>query len=465
MFRNTCNDDVKQMDMDHFIHPYTDFDSFLSEGSQIITSSKGVHVWDTEGKKYLDAIAGLWCVNVGHGREEIAKAVHDQVLQMAYYNPFGPSSNEPAARLSAKLCELAPDNLNHVFFSTGGSTANDSAIKIAHYYFNQIGQPTKRIIISRLDAYHGATYLSGSLTGIEGTKVGFHSQKDCIEHVSAANMYRRPSGMSEMEYCDFLVDEFEQKILALGPDNVAAFIAEPVMGAGGVLVAPEGYHGRIYDICKKYDLLYISDEVVTAFGRLGEMMASEKVFGIKPDIICVAKGVTSGYIPMGATLVSDEIYHALSNPTIEGSGFSMGYTYSGHPVAAAAALANIEIMEKEKICDHVKDVGIYFQSELAKLSGLPMVGDVRGHHLMAAVEFVSDKQTGASLPPESKITDRVFHTAREKGVIVRPVGNTIIMSPPLIFSKQDCAQVCDVLSEVIPQVADELCKEGYSISN
>jgi adenosylmethionine-8-amino-7-oxononanoate aminotransferase len=271
--------------------------------------------------------------------------------------------------------------------------------------------------------------------------------------------------MSEADYCDFLVEEFEQKILSLGPDNVAAFIAEPVMGAGGVLVAPDGYHGRIYEVCKKYDLLFISDEVVTAFGRLGEMIASEKVFGITPDIICVAKGVTSGYIPMGATLVSDEIYQAISSPTIEGSGLSMGYTYSGHPVAAAAALANIAIMENEKICEHVKDIGIYFQSELAKLSGLPMVGDVRGHHLMAAVEFVSDKQSRESFPPESKIADRVFQKAREKGVIIRPVGNAIIMSPPLIFSKQDCEEVTRVLSEVIPQVAEELCQDGYSISD
>lgn len=462
MSHNNTHDEITRMDLDHLIHPYTDFGSFLKTGSQIITSAQGVYVKDSQGEEYLDAIAGLWCVNIGHGRTEIADAVSDQIKKMAFYNPFGPSSSEPAALLAAKLSQLAPKNLNHVFFSTGGSTANDAAVKLVHYYFNQTGRLKKKIIISRIDAYHGSTYLSGSLTGIEGTKVGFHEQKDCIVHISAANLYRRPDGMSPQTYCDLLVAEFEERILALGPENVAAFIAEPIMGAGGVLIAPAGYHKRMYDVCKKYDMMYISDEVVTAFGRLGAMMASETIFGVTPDIICLAKGITSGYIPMGATLVADEIYEGISNPTLEGSGFTMGYTYSGHPVAATAALCNIGIIEKENICKHVAEMGDYLVDELTNLSDLPMVGDVRGHHFMAAIEFVRNKETKESFAPDYKIADRIFFKAREKGLIVRPVGNTIIISPPLTFTRQNYGTVRSVLSQAIPETFEELQKEGVT---
>ncbi|MEO5759403.1 MAG: aminotransferase class III-fold pyridoxal phosphate-dependent enzyme, partial [Mesorhizobium sp.] len=254
-----------EMDRAHVLHPYSDFSSFAGEGSQIIEKAKGMYVTDTEGHRILDGIAGLWCVNIGHGREEMAEAISRQVLDMDYYNPFGHSSNVPAARLAHWLAENSPGDLSHVYFSCGGSTANDAAVRLVHYYFSMKGLHRKKKIISRLNGYHGATYVAASLTGIHGTKIGFDRiGEDFIHHVSAADLYSRPDEMSEEGYCDFLVKEFEDRIQQLGPDNVAAFIAEPIMGAGGVLVAPEGYHRRMHEVCKRYGMLYIADEVVTA---------------------------------------------------------------------------------------------------------------------------------------------------------------------------------------------------------
>lgn len=453
-------DPLVKMDREHFIHPYTDFPSFKETGSQIITKSEGVYVHDHMGGKYLDAIAGLWCVNIGHGRKKMADAIAAQVLKMQYYNPFGASSNEPAAILSHKLAQLAPSTLNHVFYSSGGSTANDVAIRLIHYYFNLKKQPSKKQIISRIDGYHGATYVAASLTGIHGTKDEFDTLGGFIHHVSAANMYRRPGQMNEDQYCDFLVEEFENRILQLGPNNVAAFIAEPIMGAGGVLVPPKGYHQRIYEVCKRYDMLYIADEVVTAFGRLGEMFSSETLYGIQPDIICLAKGISSGYIPLGATMISDNMYDVISQPQSEGGALTMGFTYSGHAVACAAALTNIEIIEEENLCEHVRTIGPYFMKKLGELEKHAIVGDVRGSHLMVGLEMVSDKKTKSSFAYQYKVTDRIFNYARENGVIVRPVGNTIILSPPLILDTNHCNKIVEVLDNAIGRVTAELTKEG-----
>lgn len=251
----TVSRSLWQLDRDHVIHPYTDFSTFAEEGSQVIIGAEGAYVRDSNGKRYLDGIAGLWCVNIGHGRKEMADAIAEQVMAMEYYNPFGHSTNAPAAILANKLSQLAPGNISHVFYTCGGSTANDTALRLVHYYNNLRGMPDKKKIISRIDAYHGSTYVAANLTGIHGTKQSFNRIcDDFIHHVSAANMYRRPLGaesLSEEAYTEFLANEFENRILQLGPDNVAAFIAEPIMGAGGVLMAPEGYHQRIYAICKK----------------------------------------------------------------------------------------------------------------------------------------------------------------------------------------------------------------------
>ena len=453
-----------QMDRDHVIHPYTDFSTFAEEGSQVITGAEGAYVTDSDGKRYLDGIAGLWCVNIGHGRKEMAEAISEQIMTMEYFNPFGHSTNAPAAILANKLSQLAPGNLNHVFYTCGGSTANDTALRLVHYYNNLRGMPEKKKIISRNDAYHGSTYVAANLTGIHGTKQSFDRIcDDLIHHVSAANMYRRPVGaedLSEEAYTEFLASEFENRILQLGPDNVAAFIAEPIMGAGGVLVAPEGYHQRIYAICKKYDMLYIADEVVTAFGRIGEWFVSEAVFGVQPDIICIAKGLTSGYQPLGAALLSDEIYEVISKPQCEGGSLSLGYTYTAHPVACAAALKNLEIMERENIPGRIRELGPYFMEQIQCLNEFDIVGDTRGSHFMVGIELVKDKATKESFPSSVGIADRVFKHCLDRGLIVRPVGSTVILSPPLTLEKEQIDTIVNTLLESIGEVSDELREAG-----
>lgn len=436
-----------EKDRAHLLHPYTDFSNFASVGSQIIERAEGMYVIDSDGNRLLDGIAGLWCVNIGHGRKDMADAIAQQVLDMQYYNPFGHSSNVPASELGAKLAELAPGDLNHVYYTCGGSTANDAAIRLVHYYFDMKGQHRKKKIISRVNGYHGATYVAASLTGIHGTKNGFDRiGEDFISHVSAANLYAKPEGWSDAQYCDHLVREFEDRITQLGPDNVAAFIAEPIMGAGGVLVAPEGYHKRMYDVCKRHDMLYIADEVVTAFGRLGEWFASETLFGYTPDILVCAKGLTSGYIPLGATLISSGIYDVIARPQCEGGVFSMGLTYFGHPVACAAALKNIEIMERENLLENAREVGTYLQESAKSLLNLPIVGDVRGSHLMMGIDLVADKRTKKPLAMDEQTSNRIFRGCMERGVVVRPVGDRIVLSPPIIISKDQCDNIIEAIS-------------------
>ncbi|MBO6637591.1 MAG: aminotransferase [Roseitalea sp.] len=439
-------------DRAHLLHPYTDFATFADEGSHIIESADGMYVTDTSGRRLLDGIAGLWCVNIGHGRKEMAEAIAAQVLKMEYHNPFGHSSNVPAAQLGAKLAELAPGPLNHVYYTCGGSTANDAAIRLVHYYFDMRGQHRKKKIIARTDGYHGATYVAASLTGIHGTKQGFDRiGEDFISHISAANLYAKPDGLSDKAHCDHLVREFEARIEQLGPDNVAAFIAEPVMGAGGVLIAPDGYHRRMWEVCQRHGMLYIADEVVTAFGRLGEWFTSETLFDHVPDIIVCAKGLTSGYVPLGATLISDEIYETIARPQAKGGVFSMGLTYFGHPVACAAALKNIEIMDRENLLDNARQVGTYLQETAQSLLNLEIVGDVRGRHLMLGIDLVADKRTKAPLPQDAGAAQSIFKKCLERGVIVRPVGDRIIVSPPLIINKDQCDALIGAISASIAE--------------
>jgi putrescine aminotransferase len=448
--------DIWQKDKDHVIHPYTDFATFQTEGSQVISRASGCYVTDIDGNQYLDAIAGLWCANIGHGNIDMANAIGAQVGKMQYCNPFGHTTNEPAAELAGKLAELTPGDLNHIYFTCGGSTANDSAIRIIHYYNTVRGKPNKKNIISRNNAYHGSTYIASTLTGIESTKHSLDSVgHDWISYVSAADMYRRPSGadgLSEHEYSQFLCDELENHILELDPDKVAAFIAEPIMGAGGVLVAPEGYHAMVAKLCKKYDILMIADEVVTAFGRLGEWVASETVFGYVPDVLVVAKGINSGYIPLGAAIFSRDIYEVISQPQIDGGVFSMGFTYTGHAVACAAALKNLEILDAEDMLQNVRELGPYLQDHAKQLLDLPSVGDVRGQGYMLGVELVSDKISKEPL----MLAHRVYELCLSKGVVIRPLGNIVVISPPLIMTKDQINEMIRVLSISISEAVSEL---------
>lgn len=452
---------VWRQDRDHHIHPWTDFATFKDEGSLILAQAEGAYVTDSDGKVYLDGIGGLWCVNIGYGRDEMADALAEQARNMVYYSSFGAHTSVPAAQLAAKLAELAPGPLNHVMFGTGGSMANDTAVRIIHFYFNRLGKKTKKRIITRHDGYHGSTYMAMSLTGVAFDHQGFDViGEPLINRISAPNVYRRPDGTSVEEYCDMLVKEFEDKILELGEDNVAAYFAEPVMGAGGVIVPPVGYNKRMAEVCRKYGVIYISDEVVTAFGRLGHFFASEPVFDLVPDMITCAKGLTSAYAPLSGTILSEEIYDVISVPQAEGAMFTHGFTYSGHPVCCAAGLKNIEIMEREDICGHVREVGPYFEEQLATLGDLTLVGDVRGSHFMMCVENVANKETKELLPPAIQVGNRIAEAAQRRGVLVRPIAHLNVLSPPLVLTREQIDFLVSNLREAIVEVTDELSREG-----
>lgn len=442
---------LKEKDKKHIIHPWSDLGS--DADSMIIESGQGIHVFDSEGNQYIDAISGMWCVNLGYGNKELAKAISDQCVQLAYYTPFGAMSNSPSIQLAAELSKITPGDLNVFQFTNGGSTAVESAIRFVHYYFNCLGQPDKKHIIYRENAYHGSTYLTASLNGKKCDRSYFDYVNDIVHATSDPNPYKRPDDMDLEAFCDLKIKDLEEKILEIGPDKVACFVAEPVMGSGGVIVPPPGYHKKTLDVCRKYNVLYISDEVVTAFGRLGHYFASEEVFGIVPDIITVAKGITSGYQPLGAAIISEKLVNQISGESAsENSYFTNGFTYSGHPVTCAAALKYLEIMKRDDLNKHVLEVGSYFKERLDTLADYPIVGDVRGMYLMACVEcVVSDKEE-----ENIAVAQRVDAFCQEKGLIVRPYENLCILSPPLIIDKAGADRIVDILRDSICATMDEI---------
>lgn len=461
---NLANSDFEN-DRRHVLHPFAEFPRFTKEGSRIFSSAEGAYVYTNDGKRFLDGIGGLWCVNIGYGRQEMADAIAEQVVKMPYYNTFTDMTSSPAAALGAKIAELAPGDLNRVFFTTGGSMSVDTAVRLAHYYFQAEGRPQKKKIIARESAYHGSTFLAASITGIKPNHTRFHTLSTgadpLVHYVSCPNMYRKPEHLTEGEYCDWLMEELQSEIARIGADNIACFFAEPIMGAGGVIVAPYDYHRRALELCRANDILYVADEVVTAFGRLGHMFASEEIFNIVPDIIVSAKGISSGYIPLGATIFSDRIFEGIANAKTGDGVFSHGFTYSGHPVACAAGLKNIEIMEREDLCGHVRQVGPYFEKKLATLNDLDIVGNVRGSHFMMAIEFVSDKQTKASFDKSVTIGKRVAAEAYERGMIARNVGDYVILSPPLVLTTEQIDWAVDTLRASIIAATDGLVRDQF----
>jgi adenosylmethionine-8-amino-7-oxononanoate aminotransferase len=452
--------DLQEKDRAHLVHPWIDLGTAKTREPLVIAESEGAYIHDSEGRRMLDGIGGMWCVNIGHAREEMAQAIADQVRRLAYYSPFGSISTPAAIEFAARLAHYAPGDLRHVFFTTGGSTAVDSALRFVQFYNNYIGRPQKKHIISRESAYHGSTYLAASVSKKPGDSSLLDVLTDTVHHLPAPNPYRRPDGMSEAEFGDARVKDLEDKILELGPDRVACFIAEPLMASGGVIVPPKGYQRRTWEICRKYDVLYVSDEVVTGFGRLGHIFASEPVFGIVPDIITCAKGLTSGYVPLGAFMLSDRLYERVTGEDAKGKFFANGFTYSAHPVACAAGLKNLEIIERERLCERVRELGPYFQERFASLRDLPLVGDVRGSHLMVCVEFVSDRKTKAVPPMDWEIGLRAMRNTMSKGLLVRPMAHLLVLSPPLIVTRSQIDQAVAALRTGIEETMAELSREG-----
>ena len=451
-----------EMDRAHSLHPWTNFGPFERDGSLVIERGQGAWLWDATGKRYFDAVGGLWCTNIGLGRREMAESIADQVERLAFSNTFVDMTNGPSARLAMTLASLAPGDLNRVHFTTGGSTAVDTAARMVGYYQHSMGRPDKTGIVAREHSYHGSTYLSQSVGKRPGDRVEeFRYKEDGIWHLSVPNPYRRPSGMTEAEFCDALVAEFEALIERVGAGRIGGFFAEPIQASGGVIVPPDGYLRRMWQVCRRHDILFVADEVVTAFGRLGHWFASWDEFEVQPDIICTAKGLTSGYIPMGAMIFSDRIWAAMA----EGGErwFTSGLTYAGHPVAAAAALKNIEIIAREDLLGNATRVGAYFEARMGELAALPLVGDVRGRKLMLCVESVADKATKALLPDEVGESKRISNAAEAMGLMVRPIGHLNVMSPPLVITEGDVDFVAEVLERAIRQVTDELVREGYRL--
>ena len=449
-----------QQDRDHVLHPYQHFDSFKKEGSLVLVEGDGCYVTDATGRRYLDGIGGMWCVNAGYGRKEIAETMAEQALQLCYSNFFVDVTNAPAARLAAKLAELAPGTLNHVAYATSGSCAVDTAIRMAHFYQSRRGQPTRRYVISRKNSYHGSTYL-GMTVGMRDGDQSEHFKyiPDLVHHLSAPYPYRRPDGMDLEAFSDFLVAEFEAKIAELGAENIACFIAEPAQASGGVMIPPPNYLPRMRELCTRHGILFIADEIVTAFGRLGHFFASEAEFGVIPDMILCAKGLTSGYIPLSAVIFSDAVHEGISaaDPDV---WFTHGYTYSGHPVACAVALKNIEIIEREDLCGNAALVGDYLEKRLGELRDFDIVGDVRGRRLMMCVEYVKDKKTRERLPDSCNISKRISNACEADGLLVRPIGHLDVLSPPLTITKEQVDFVVDTLKRAILKATAELKAEG-----
>ncbi|WP_293508034.1 aminotransferase [Parvibaculum sp.] len=456
--RNLNESGVESADRRHNIHPFTDLSVMEAADRTVIASAKGNYVYGEDGRKFLDGLGGMWCVNIGHGRDEMADAVASQIRTLDYYSPFDDLTSAPMAALAEALATRAPGSLNRVLFTTGGSTAADSAIRLVHHYFIRRGEPSRRHIITRDKSYHGSTYLTASLSD-RGYSTDWSAETAFIHHIASPGLYRRPDGVTEAEFTQLLVAEFEAKILELGPENVACFIAEPIQGSGGVIVPPVDYHPRMIEICRKYGVLYIADEVVTAFGRLGHFFASQDYFGFVPDIITCAKGLTSGYVPAGAVILSDEIYEVLCRP---GTYFNTGFTYTGHAVACTAALKNIEIIERERICERVREIGPYFEERLAPLADLPLVGDVRGRRFMMCIEYVANKGRKELFADDVRIGKRIWRHCQKRGLLVRPLAHLNVLSPPLTLERSEIDFIADVLHDAIIDTADELVREGVA---
>ncbi|MHB8948713.1 MAG: aspartate aminotransferase family protein [Rhodoferax sp.] len=430
---------LQALDSAHFLHPFTDFKDLATRGARIITKGQGIYVWDSEGDKLLDAMSGLWCVNVGYGRQELADAAWQQMMTLPFYNSFFQTTNVPAVQLAARLAALAPNagerSFKHIFYSSSGSESNDSNVRMVRRYWDLLGQPQRKVIIGRLNGYHGSTMAGASLGGMSG----MHAQGDLpipnITHIEQPYFYENGLPGETLDEFGFRAARWlEEKILAIGPDRVAAFIAEPVQGAGGVIIPPATYWPEIQRIVDKYGILLISDEVICAFGRLGHWFAYEK-FGYKPDLVTFAKAVTSGYIPLGGVMVGDRVAQVLIE---QGGEFTHGYTYSGHPVACAVALANLDLMEREQLPQRVKgELGAYLAHRYGELNDHPLVGLAETCGFMAGLVLVKNKLTRERFSAEIDVGMVCRGHCFRNGLLMRAVGDRMIVAPPLVMTRAD----------------------------
>jgi putrescine aminotransferase len=429
------------MSREHHLAPFSDYKQLAESGPRIITKADGVYLWDSEGNKILDAMAGLWCVAVGYGREELAEAAAKQMRELPFYNTFFMTAHPPVLELAKAIAELAPAGMNHVFFTGSGSEGNDTMLRMVRHYWAIKGQPNKKVIIARENAYHGSTVAGASLGGMKG----MHEQGDLpipgIVHIPQPYWFAEGGEMTPEAFGIWAAEQLEQKILEVGEDNVAAFIAEPIQGAGGVIIPPESYWPKIREILAKYDILFVADEVICGFGRTGEWFGSDYF------------GLTSGYIPMGGLIVRDDIVEVLN----QGGDFNHGFTYSGHPVAAAVALENLRILREEKIVERVKaETAPYLQKRLRELADHPLVGEVRGVGMLGAIELVQDKASRKRFAGDVGVGMICRGHCFNQGLIMRAVGDTMIISPPLVISPAEIDELVDKARKCLDLTAAEV---------
>jgi putrescine aminotransferase len=440
------------MSRDHHLAPFSDFKQLAEQGPRIITKGEGVYLWDSEGHKILDGMAGLWCMAVGYGREELVQAASNQMRELAFYNTFFMTAHPPVLELAKAISDLAPAGMNHVFFTGSGSEGNDTMLRLVRHYWACKGQPNKKVIIGRINGYHGSTVAGASLGGMKF----MHEQGDLpipgIVHIPQPYWFGEGGEMSPEAFGIWAADQLEAKILEVGEENVAAFIAEPIQGAGGVIIPPASYWPRIKEILAKYDILFVADEVICGFGRTGEWFGSD-YYDLAPDMMTIAKGLTSGYVPMGGLIVSDKVFAVIN----EGGDFNHGFTYSGHPVAAAVGLENLRILKEEGIVEAVKnDTGPYLQQRLGELAAHPLVGEVRGVGLLGAIELVQDKASRKRYPSEAGVGMICRSHCFSNGLIMRAVGDTMIIAPPLVISKVEIDELVEKARQCLDLTLEQL---------
>jgi putrescine aminotransferase len=445
-------------DAAHFLHPFTDFKSLAAKGSRIIERAEGIYLWDTEGHKILDAMSGLWCVNVGYGQQALIDAATRQMHELPFYNAFFQTATPPAIELAELLSQVTPPQFQHVFFSSSGSESNDTIVRMVRRYWDLLGQPDRKVIIGRVNGYHGSTMAGASLGGMSGMHAQGGLPIPDIVHIDQPYQHEHGKGMDRDEFGRVAAGWLEKKILEVGPEKVAAFIGEPVQGAGGVIIPPRTYWPEIQRICDQYGVLLVSDEVICGFGRTGHWFGCETM-GSKPDLMTFAKGVTSGYVPLGGVMVGDRVARVLID---EGGDFNHGYTYSGHPVACAVALANIRLMQQLKLVERVRDdVGPYLASRWATLKDHPLVGDAETCGLMGAIRLVKDQARDESFDEQHDIGMACRAHCFANGLIMRAVGDRMIIAPPLVITRAQIDELVGLARRALDLTLAQVRAEGW----
>ena len=452
------NFDLEALDRDYLFHPITNLKSHLTDDVLILERGEGIYIFDNEGKKYIDGLAGLWCTSLGHGVTELADAAKDQMSKLGYSTLFASKSHEPAILLAEKLIEMSPFSSGKVFFGLSGSDSNDTQYKLFTYANNKLGKEKKKKMIARKKGYHGVTVTSASMTGLPNQHKLFDLPQENFIHTETPHYFKEgKDGETEEEYVSRLSEALEQLILDEGPESIAAMIAEPLMGAGGVILPPEGYFPSIQAVLDQYNIPLIADEVVTAFGRTGNAFGSE-TYEIKPTSMTIAKALSSGYIPISAVIVNDELFEPIKEASGDIGVFGHGYTYSGHPVSCAVALKTLEIYERDKGFEHANKTGDYFQTSVSKLNEEDFVGEVRGIGLIAGVELYKDPKNKTPFEEVGKAGKLLSDVCQSNGLIVRPILDTIALCPPLIISEKEIDELTEKLRRSLQEANDHLIK-------